>query len=83
MAHTHDANAERRGRYTTGDVLRFVVAAAIVVLLVAFCVANTDDTKVDYLIGDTTMPLFLVMVVAAVGGVLIAALLRRRRHHRS
>ena len=75
------SEAKESGRYTTGEVLRFVVAAAIVVVLVAFCIANTDDTKVDYLVGDSTFPLVLVMVVSAVAGALIAALLRRRRHH--
>jgi uncharacterized integral membrane protein len=69
------------GRFTTGEVVRFVVAAAIVVVLVAFCIANTDDTKVDYLVGDNTFPLVVVMVLSAVAGALIAALLRRRRHH--
>jgi uncharacterized integral membrane protein len=80
MARAHDTTTEPH-RFTTGEVIRFVVAAAIVVLIVAFCVANTDDTKVDYLVGDTTFPLFVVMVASAVGGALIAALLRRRRRH--
>jgi uncharacterized integral membrane protein len=80
MGIRHDSSAEHR-RYSAGDVARFVVAAAIIVLIVAFCVANTDDTKVDYLIGDNTFPLFLVMIASAIAGALIAALLRRRRHH--
>jgi hypothetical protein len=42
------SETKESGRYTRGEVLRFVVAAAIVVVLVAFCIANTDDTKVDY-----------------------------------
>jgi uncharacterized integral membrane protein len=79
MARTVDTHHE--GRYSAADVARFVLAVAIVVALVAFCIANTDDTKVDYLIGDSTVPLVVVMVVSAVAGALIAALLRRRRQH--
>jgi uncharacterized integral membrane protein len=78
MAHTHEEHARR---FTAGEVLRFVVAAAVVVVLVAFCIRNTDDTNIDYLTGDTSAPLVVVMVASAVAGALIAALLRRRRHH--
>jgi MYXO-CTERM domain-containing protein len=64
-----------------GEVVRYVIAALIVAALVGFCIRNTDDTKVDYLVSSTNAPLFIVLAAAAVAGVLIAALLRRRRHH--
>jgi uncharacterized integral membrane protein len=77
MAHTDTG----RTRFTTGEVVRYILAALIVVGLVVFCIRNTDDTNVDYLVSSRSAPLFVVLVVAAVAGAVIAALLRRRRHH--
>jgi uncharacterized integral membrane protein len=77
MAHS---DARARSRFTTGEVVRYVVAVLIVLALVIFCLRNTDDTNVDYIVSSTNAPLFVVLVVAAVAGALVAALLRRRRH---
>ena len=65
----------------TAHTVRIVVALLLVVGVVALAIANTDDTSVDYLVGDTDAPLFVVVIGAAVAGAVIAALLRRRHHH--
>jgi uncharacterized integral membrane protein len=64
----------------TADVFRLTLAALIALALIVFALANTDDTRIDYLVDDTTAPLIAVMAGSAVAGALIAALLRRRRH---
>jgi uncharacterized integral membrane protein len=70
-----------RHRLTAGEVLRFVLAAVLLVAIVVLCAKNTGDTRVDYVFGDVEAPLWLVLAAAAIGGALVAALLRRRRHH--
>ena len=61
------------------DVARLAPPVILIVLVVAFAVANTQDTEVDLLFKETTAPLFVVLVATAVVGALIGALLRRHR----
>lgn len=68
---------------TTGEKLKWVVSAVLVVLIVLFAAANTEKRQVDYLVDSAEVPLIWVMLGSAVVGAVIAALLRRRRHHRS
>ena len=64
---------------SAGDVAHWVPAILLSVLVVAFALANTESTRVDYVFGDTEAPLIVVLLATAVVGALIAALLRRRR----
>jgi uncharacterized integral membrane protein len=53
-----------------------------VALLAIFALVNTDEVKVDFLIGDTTMPLIIALLIsAALGAVIgyIAPIVRRHR----
>jgi uncharacterized integral membrane protein len=53
-----------------------------VALLAIFVLVNTDEVKVDFLIGDTTMPLIIALLIsAALGAVIgyIAPIVRRHR----
>lgn len=64
---------------SAGDVAHWVPPILLSVLVLAFALANTDSTKVDYVFGDTEAPLIVVLLATAVVGALIAALLRHRR----
>ena len=64
---------------SVGETIKLVVSALILLALVLFGVANSDDVPVDLLVTDTDLPLILVILGSAVAGALIAALLRRRR----
>lgn len=65
-----------------GDLARLVPVVVLLVALGAFAAANTQKTKIDYVFGDTSAPLILVLLATAVVGALIAALLRfRGKHH--
>jgi uncharacterized integral membrane protein len=64
-----------------------IIAGLIALLLVVFVVQNADDTKVTWIIKDSTTPLWVVIVVSAIGGYLIGQLIeagvkRRRRNRR-
>lgn len=53
-----------------------------VALLVIFVLVNTEEVKVDFLVGDTTMPLIIALLIsAALGAVIgyIAPIVRRHR----
>ncbi|WCO67165.1 LapA family protein [Iamia majanohamensis] len=64
---------------TIGQAVKLVIAVVILLALVALAVANSDEVPVDWLLGDTDLPLIVVILGSAVAGALIAALLRRRR----
>lgn len=61
------------------DTVKLVISVAIIVVIVGFGLANSDEVPVDLLVTDTDLPLIVVILGSAVAGVLIAALLRRRR----
>lgn len=53
-----------------------------VLLLAIFVLVNTEEVKVDFLIGDTTMPLIIALLIsAALGAVIgyVGPLVRQRR----
>jgi uncharacterized integral membrane protein len=53
-----------------------------VALLAIFVLVNTEEVKVDFLIGDTTMPLIIALLIsAALGAVIgyVGPLVRQRR----
>ena len=60
----------KRGRF---------LAALLLAALVVFCLANTDEVRVDYVVGKADLPLIEVMAGSGAAGLLIAALIRRRR----
>ena len=65
------------------DTFRLAAAAVLVILLALFVLMNTDKTKVDFVVTDTELPLFIVLVGTAITGALISHLglyvWRRRR----
>jgi uncharacterized integral membrane protein len=64
------------------ETARLVAGAVLLVLLVLLCVANSDKTKIDFLVGDVNVPLFLVLLVAAVLGAAVYELFRFRHNRR-
>jgi uncharacterized integral membrane protein len=55
------------------------LAALLLAALVVFCLANTDEVRVDYVVGKADLPLIEVMAGSGAAGLLIAALIRRRQ----
>lgn len=76
----HDRGHADGGR-SAGDVARLVPAVVLVIAVVAFALANTEKTEVNFLFTETRAPLILVLLATAVVGALIGALLRRRHKH--
>jgi len=63
-----------------GRVVRFALVAVLLAGFVLVAVDNRDDVRVGYLVGDTTAPIWIVLVLAAIGGVMIGWLIRHRPH---
>lgn len=70
---------ENEGGTSTGDLVRLVPPAILLIVVVAFALANTQKVKVDFLFTETDAPLILVLLATAVVGAIIAALVRWRR----
>jgi uncharacterized integral membrane protein len=67
---------------STKETAKLAAGAALLVLLVLFVVANTDKTRISFLVTDVDLPLIVVLVATAVFGGLIAELLRHLRNRR-
>ncbi len=76
-----DRNTAAVHRRDLARLLRFVVIAAVLVALVLVGLDNRDDVRIGYVVGDTTGPIWLVILASAVSGLLIGALTRRRHTH--
>jgi uncharacterized integral membrane protein len=59
-----------------------VLGAILVILVVAFAVANGQDVNVDYLLDSTEAPLIYVILGSAIVGALADRLLVWRRRRR-
>jgi uncharacterized integral membrane protein len=62
------------------QTVRIVVWVAVVAAVVVFAAANTQDVVVDWIVGESTVALWVVIVGSAVAGAIIGAIARRRRH---
>lgn len=72
---------EEKSRRSSGRVLdtfRFLLAGALLAVLVMFAVANDASAEIDYIVATDTVPLVWPLAGAMVGGALLALLLRRR-----
>ncbi|MCA1705968.1 MAG: LapA family protein [Actinobacteria bacterium] len=71
-----------RGRRTTAtswrEKARIIAIAVVVVVVVALVLSNLDDATVDWIIGDTTAPLAVVLIVVFALGVAFGWLTNRR-----
>jgi uncharacterized integral membrane protein len=81
MSSTSDSGRHgmRARTRSTAETARYVVAAILALALIVFALANTDETNVDYMVGDSDAPLIVIMAISAVVGAVIAFLVGRRR----
>ncbi len=78
----HDAVVENSGavhRHDLARLVRFVLAVALVVVLVLIGLDNRDKVRIGYVIGDAQAPVWVVVVGAALAGMVVAALAGRSR----
>jgi len=68
-----------RGRRMSGRQIGAIVLVAAVVI---FAIANTQDVKIDFVFGDVTLPLFVVIAVVGLLGFGAGYLVRSRRDKR-
>jgi uncharacterized integral membrane protein len=65
--------------HDAGVIIRFVLIAAIVVVIVLVALDNRDDVRVGYVFGDKQGPIWIVLVAAAAAGFIVGWLATRRR----
>jgi uncharacterized integral membrane protein len=69
-------------RRDVSKLIRWLFIAAIVVVVVVVAMDNREDVSVGYAVGDTTGPIWIVILVSAVAGIVIGWLVRHRPRHR-
>ena len=69
-------------RRDAAKLIRWMFIAAIVVVLVVVAMDNRKDTRVGYAIGETSGPIWIVILASAVAGVVMGWLVRHRPRHR-
>jgi uncharacterized integral membrane protein len=62
--------------------VKLALAVVLVIGIVALALDNRDKTRVGWVFGDGTEPLWVVLVGAAVAGAMIGALVTHRTRHR-
>lgn len=70
---THERSIRAR------QTVRILVWVVAVVALVAVAASNSQDVEVDWVVGDSTLPLWVVIAAAAVTGMVIGWIARWRR----
>lgn len=67
---------------TRPAVVKTLIAAMVAALFVGFLLQNSEDTTVEFLWWEGSLPRWLILVIAALAGIVIWELsgyLRRRR----
>jgi uncharacterized integral membrane protein len=70
---THDRSIRWR------QSIRILVWVAVVAVLVVVAAVNTQDVDVDWVLDESTLPLWLVIAGAAAAGVVVGYIARWRR----
>lgn len=65
-----------RARQTIRIVVWVVVVAAVAII----AAVNTQDVDVDWVVGDSTLPLWVVIALSAIAGAVIGYVARWRRN---
>jgi uncharacterized integral membrane protein len=55
----------------TGTKVKLGLAAIVALVIVVFALSNTDKTQVDYVAGDSDLPLILVIAISFVAGIVV------------
>ena len=79
-ARSHPAPREKPAKPDRGFEAKTVAALLIVVLLVAFAVANSQKVEVDFLVATADVPLVIVIVISVLLGAFLGALTAYRSH---
>jgi uncharacterized integral membrane protein len=58
---------------------KHIIVGVLILVVVVLAIANSKKVKVDFVFGDITMPLFLVIVGSALIGWLIGWFMGRNR----
>lgn len=76
-----DIPASQERAIRARQTVRVVIIVLVLLALVTFALLNTDETTVDWLIGEGEAPLIVVIVVSAGLGWILGAVTawRRRR----
>jgi uncharacterized integral membrane protein len=57
---------------------KMILVAILVVIVVILAIVNSQDANVDFVVGDVTLPLFVVIVGSALIGLIVGYFLGRR-----
>lgn len=68
---------ERRVR--AGQTIRVIIWLLIAVVVVVLAAVNTNKVRVDWVVDETRMPLWVVIALSAVAGAVIGFLARPNR----
>ncbi len=87
MAQEPERSTARRGGKRDGrEIAKLIIGAGGLILLIAFVVGNSNDVRVNYIVGHATTSLIWVILVSALLGVLVdrlvIALGKRRKKQR-
>ena len=77
---TSPVHSRRKTASSWREKARLIGIVVVVVIAVALVLSNLDDATVDWIIGDTTAPLALVLTVVFVLGTAFGWLTNRRSH---
>jgi uncharacterized integral membrane protein len=57
---------------------KLIIAAILVVIVIVLAIVNSQDVKVDFVVADITLPLFVVILGSALIGLIVGYFLGRR-----
>jgi uncharacterized integral membrane protein len=57
---------------------KMILVGVLVVILVILALVNSQDIKVDFVVADVTLPLFVVIVGSALIGLIVGYFIGRR-----
>lgn len=63
----------------TRQTIRILVWVVAVGVVVVFAAVNTQEVEVDWVVGDSTVPLWVVIALSALAGAMIGYVARWRR----
>ena len=57
---------------------KLIIAVILVVIVIVLAIVNSNDTNIDFVVADVTLPLFVVIVGSAIVGLIVGYVLGRR-----
>lgn len=78
---THSDDHKLTAREASRDaalIVRLVLIVVLIVALLAVALDNRDDVTFGYVFGDTSAPVWVLVVVSAIGGAIVGWLVKHR-----